>query len=209
MPHFDPTTPTVERKFLGKPFTAPLAFSPGHVLTAPETTWVNSQLISVVGNAFSGDIRRALEARNKIDLAQWVKDGNKAKDYVPTTDAAFLGFDLQAEFDAKFDAYTLGESNRGSGGGANGASPINQLIRSFSVLDIKQRLAAKGFKVGPLYKNPSDKGYKSKWEELVEENIKAKGDQFRAMAEAQAAALADEPADDLLTNLEGDLAAAA
>lgn len=194
MPKFTPETARVERKFSGIDFTVPYVFAEGHPLTKPEAAWLNSNLASVVGNAFSGDIRRGLAALNKAALDAHVKAGGKAKDYKEVTDPKALRWDFQKEFDAKFTDYELGESNRGAGGGS--ASPVDQLIRMFSTVDVKARLAKKGLKVGPLFKAPSnvlgEDGkpiYPSKWEELVQENIKAKGDDFRKQAEEQLAAL--------------------
>lgn len=191
MPKFSTETPMVDRKFSGLDFKVPYVFAEGHALTKPEAAWLNSNLASVVGNAFSGDIRRGLAALNKAKLDEFVKGGGKAKDYKEITDPVALGWDFQKEFTAKFTDYELGESNRGQGGGAAN-DPLSQLIRMFSTVDVKQRLAAKGYKVAPLYKTPSNlknedgsAKYPSKWEELVQENILAKGEQFRAQAQAQ------------------------
>lgn len=213
MPKFTAETPRVERKFSGLDFSVPYVFIEGHPLTKPEAAWLNSNLASVVGNAFSGDIRRGLAALNKANLEAHVKAGGKPKDYKEVTDPKALKWDFQKEFDAKFEDYELGESNRGTGGGT--ASPVDQLVRMFSTVDVKARLAAKGLKVAPLYKAPSNVMdtdgktplYPSKWEELVSENIKAKGDQFRKQAEEQLASLAaNDPAegedDPLLAGIE-------
>lgn len=225
MPEFATDTPRVERKFSGIDFTVPYVFNEGHVLTKPQTAWLNSNLASVIGNAFSGDIRRGLAALNKAALEAHVKGGGKAKEFKPIEDPKALRWDFQKEFDTKFAEYELGESNRGTGGGA--ASPVDQLVRMFSTVDIKSRLAKKGLKVAPLYKASSLIGadgtvypslaamtvakvtpkYPSKWEELVSENIIAKAEQFKAQAEDQLAALAtddDEPEDDLLAGLGDD-----
>lgn len=202
MPKFTTETARVERKFSGIDFTVPYVFAEAHPLTKPEAAWLNSNLASVVGNAFSGDIRRGLVALNKAGLEAHVKAGGKPKDYKEVTDPKALKWNFQSEFDTKFAEYELGESNRGTGGGA--ASPVDQLVRMFSTVDVKARLAKKGLKVAPLYKAPSnmkdDKGealYPSKWEELVSENIKSSdagthptGANFRKQAEEQLANLA-------------------
>jgi hypothetical protein len=205
MPQFTPETPTVARTFVGVPFTVPMPFAEGHTLTGPQAAWLNSNLASVVGNAFSGDIRRGLKAHNDAALAAHKKAGGKEKDFTPAEHPSVLGWDLQDEFNKKFAGYTLGESNRGSGGSASTSDPVAALIRTFSTLDIKARLAAKGYKVGPLYKTPSSmpNTYKSKWEELVGENAKAKETQFRAQAEAQLSAMQDNvnADDDILSGL--------
>lgn len=201
MPKFATDTPRVERKFSGIDFTVPYVFAEAHALTKPEAAWLNSNLASVVGNAFSGDIRRGLAALNKAGLEAHVKGGGKPKDYKEVTDPKALRWDFQKEFDTKFAEYELGESNRGTGGGA--ASPVDQLVRMFSTVDVKARLAKKGLKVAPLYKAPSNimgedgktPKYPSKWEELVSENIITKGDEFRKQAEEQLAALGGDTAD--------------
>lgn len=202
MPKYDTSTPRVERKFSGVDFSVPFVFTEGHALTKPEAAWVNSNLASVVGNAFSGDIRRGLKTLN--DAHRKNLKGADLKAYKEITDPKALGWDMQKEFDTKFAEYEMGESNRGSGGGA-ASDPLSQLVRMFSTVDIKRRLVAKGFKVAPLYKTLSAIGvdgtvyanaeamkaagvepkYPSKWEELVSENILAKGEQFRAQAQAQ------------------------
>lgn len=201
MPKFATDTARVERKFSGIDFTVPYVFAEAHPLTKPEAAWLNSNLASVVGNAFSGDIRRGLAALNKAGLEAHVKAGGKPKDYKEVTDPKALRWDFQKEFDTKFAEYELGESNRGTGGGA--ASPVDQLVRMFSTVDVKARLAKKGLKVAPLYKAPSNimgedgktPKYPSKWEELVSENIITKGDEFRKQAEEQLAALGGDTAD--------------
>lgn len=225
MPKFTNETQRVERTFSGIDFTVPYVFAEGHQLTKPEAAWLNSNLASVVGNAFSGDIRRGLAALNKAGLEAHVKGGGKPKDYKEVTDPKALKWDFQKEFDAKFADYELGESNRGQGGSA--ATPEDQLVRMFSTVDVKARLAAKDLKVAPLYKAPSNIGsdgvkyanpeamkaagvepkYPSKWEELVSENIIAKGEQFRAQAKEQLANLnkgdgAATEDDDLLAGIE-------
>jgi hypothetical protein len=217
MPHFHDQHPRLARKFADHEVSVPAVFAPGHTLSDAESKWMNSQLATVTGNAFAGSIRRALEAENTKRAA-----AHKAKKYEGPMDEtgkkpapatfADLGWNAQEKFNEVFSNYTLGESNRGTGAGTS-KDPIDQLIRTFSVMDIKARLAKKNLTPGPFYKAPSSQPdvYKSKWEELVGENIKAKHDEFKAQAEAQLVQLAgtDTEQDDLIDSLEAPQAEAA
>ena len=207
MPQFDASTPRSTREFAGHKIAAPTPFTEGHPLTANEASWLNTQVGGVVGNAFGGAIRRAVASTTVDRIKAAIPAGKKQDaavaafnksgtlpDGVTAATPADLGWDMQATYDKLFGDYTLGESNRGSGGSST-SDPVEALIRTFSVLDIKARLAAKGLKVAPLYKAPpTNPKYKSKWDEMVEENILASengthknGVNFRAQAEAQLA----------------------
>jgi len=216
MPTINTSNPTLSRKFAGHDIAVPTYFASGQALTDNEAKWANSVLATVTGNAFGGAIRRALET---IDTER--AKAFKAKKYDGPMDEtgkkpapatfADLNWEPQAKFNEVFANYTLGESNRGSGT-SGGADPVSQLIRTFSVMDIKARLAAKKLSPGPFYKAPATvEGYKSKWEELVGENIKAKHDVFKAQAEAQLAQIkgTDTDADPLLDGLTAPAAQAA
>lgn len=175
MPVSTSETPTITRTFAGHEFTVPAPYTEGHVLTAPEASWLNGQVASVVGNAFSGDLRRA-EAAKKGATKTW---------------------DLPAMFAERYASYALGEG-RGSGGGtASGTSALDRTITFLATEDIKSRIAAKGLKVDAFRKTPAqDAQYKSRFVELVAQNIEAKRELFTAQAQAQLDALAASDATD-------------
>lgn len=189
MPTFDPSTPTITRKFAGHEFTVPAPFAEGSVLTGPEAAFLNGQIASVVGNAYSGDIRRAEEAKK----------------------GATKSWDHAAKFAEKYSGYVLGESNRGSGGTGSASSALDRMIRFLSGEDLKARIVRKGLKVAPFYKAAATDttAYKNKWEELMAQNIEAKRDEFTATAEAQIAALAATDAEDDALFADVEVAAAA
>lgn len=198
MPAFDTSTPTITRKFSDLTFSVPAPFAANHALTANEATFLNSTLASVVGNAFSGDIRRAMVAHNAEALKAWTAAGNKAKDFKPDTDPAVLGWDMDAKFAAKFTGYELGVSNRGGDGSASTATPLDRMVKFIATEDLKARLVAKGFKVTDFYKAPAldTETYKSKWDELLAQNIEKNRERFTASAQSQLDAMAAADADD-------------
>jgi hypothetical protein len=183
-------TATFVRKFYDMEFTIPAEFEAGHVLSANEANFINSQKASVVGNQYSGDIRRA--------VAGLVAGGNKK------ATVADLGWDHAARFAEKFADYELGVSNRGSGGTTSGSNPLDRMVSFLASEDLKARIIRKGLKVATFYKAKSADGTQSKWSELLAANIEAKGEEFRAQAEAQLAALeaTDTEADPLLDDVE-------
>jgi len=197
MPTFDTSTPTITRKFADHTFTVPAPFSAGHALSANEATFLNGQVASVVGNQFAGDVRRAVEAHNKANPKSKI-------------DATGLGWDMAARFAEKYADYALGVSNRGGDGTASGHDALTRTVNFLNAEDMKARIIAKGFKVGAFTKAaPSDPQYKSKWAELLAKNLAAKGDEFRATAQAQIDALAgsDSASDDLLDGIDAPASA--
>lgn len=201
MPQFDTSTPTISRKFADHTFTVPAPFAEGHALTANEATFLNGQVASVVGNQFAGDIRRALAAYNKAQREALPK--KEQASYVDTTDVSVLGWDMAARFAAKYAEYELGVSNRGGDGSGSANDALTRTVNFLNAEDMKARIIAKGLKVGAFQKAAaSDPQYKTKWAELLAKNLEAKGDQFRATAQAQIdAAAANAGSDDLLDGI--------
>lgn len=181
MPQFDTSTPRITRKFSDIEFSVPAPFPEGHTLSANEAKFLNSTLASVVGNAYSGDIRRAKEAGKDVSI-----------------------WDHQALFEAKFADYELGVSNRGDGTGT-AASPLDRTIAFLASEDVKARLIAKGFKVGVIQRTKNADGV-SKFAELVAKNIEDNHERFAAQAQAMLDAQPDVASedDDLLAGLDAE-----
>ncbi len=135
MPVFSPDTPTSKLKVLGSIVTVPMPYGVGHALTEGEARFMNRMLASVTGNGMGGDIRRALEAANK-----GLKKGETAKI------AADLFPDLQSSFNARYAAYTPGESSRGGSAKPTG-DPVGSLVHFLATAKIKEAIASKGLKV--------------------------------------------------------------
>lgn len=211
MPAIPTSAPRVERKFAGLTIQAPSVYSAGYVLTAPDAAWVNATLASTIGNYFGGDIRRALTALDTERAAQL-----KAKTYTGPMDdtgkkpapATFadLDWDAQAEFDAKFAAYVLGESNRG-GGGSEPSNPVERLVRLMASEAVKALIVRKGQSVQTWMRTKekdADGNEVSSFTRLVGQYIERNGDALTASAEAQLAAL---PSDDDDIEVEAQAAA--
>lgn len=207
MPTVDPSAPTASRTFAGIPFTVPMPYAEGHALTAGEAAWLNSNLASVIGNAYSGDIRRAVASHNEAAKKAFIASGGKAKDYVEVG-AEALGWDHAAKFAEKYTGYVLGESNRGTAGPTS-TDTVGALARTLAVLELKRKLVKAGHKPGALMKTKNAEGV-SKFNELLEALIARDGDHFRSQAEAQVADMdAGDPADDLFASLGGETETAA
>lgn len=180
MPTISPSHPRHDYKFSGIPIKVPHPFSEGHTLSTGEAHFLNRQLASYVGNGYSGEIRRELA---KIDAANL--EAFKAKTYTgpvvgegkaakpaPATPAD-LTWDHQAEFDAKFDGYVLGESNRGSGETST-KDPVAQFAHTIASSKVKELIKAKGLKVTQFTASSTnnDQGV-SKFGQLVAQYIAA------------------------------------
>lgn len=192
MPAFDKTTPTISRTFSGIDFIVPAPFTEGHSLTVNEAKFFNSTLASVIGNAYSGDVRRA-EASGK-DTSIW---------------------NHQELFNKKFAEYELGVSNRGGEGTGTKSDPLARTIAFLASEDMKAKAAARGIKVGVLQRAKSADGTTSKWAELVASNLERNREAFTEQAKAILANNAPEPGedDDLFAGIteaaEGEVQAAA
>lgn len=183
MPTVDPSAPTATRTFAGMEFTVPMPYTEGHTLTPGEAAWLNSNLASVIGNAYSGDIRRA-EAAKKGSTKSW---------------------DHAAKFAEKYEGYTLGESNRGSGT-PKSTDTVGALARVLATMELKRKLVKAGHKPGVLMKTKNADGV-NKFNELLEALIARDGEHFRSQAEAQVADMdAGDSADDLFASLDDESA---
>lgn len=203
MPHYTAETPTIERKFIDHTFRVPSVFTDGHTLTPNETKWLNSQVASVVANAFSGDVRRAVsaltvnrieaaitgEAKQKAAVAAFTKSGKVPEGVIAAT-VSDLGWDLDAKFAEKFEDYELGVSNRGSG--LSTASPIDSLMRSLATAKVKHILTSRGLKVKEYMDAKEADGTTSVFSGMVRDYIIRFSDDLRANAEAQLADAAGE-----------------
>ncbi len=161
MPAFDNTTPTLSRTFAGIDFTVPAPFTAGHILTDGEAKWVNTQVAGAVGNAYSGDIRRA-EAAKKGSTKDW----NHAE-----------------KFAARYAEYTLGGSTRGSGT-KSATDPIETLARAIASARVKAKIVAKGFTVKAFMDAKMDDG-RSNFLYRVDAELEKFADDIYAQAERQ------------------------
>ena len=166
MPSVDASTPRHAHTAAGATIQVPYVYAEGHVMTAPEILWLNSQLAGVLANALAGDVRRAKDAGKPIDPSEY-----------------------QSRFDAKFAAYELGESNRGGGAGSS-HDPIAEAAQRIATVKVKELAVAKGHKIRDLYAAKDADGV-SKMAQLVSAYIARNDwvmDQARAQVEALAAA---------------------
>ncbi len=204
MPHFTADTPTIERKFIDHTFRVPSVYSTGHILTDLETKWLNSQVASVVANAFSGDVRRAVsaltvnrieaaitsEAKQKAAIATFTKTG-KVPEGVTAASISDLSWDLDAKFAEKFEEYALGVSNRGSG--LTTKDPVETLMRSLATAKVKAILTKRGLKVKEFMDAKSEANPEvSAFTQMVNDYLTRFTDNLRAAAEVQLAADTDE-----------------
>jgi len=140
----------------------------------------------------TGDMRRAVEAWNKANPKNKVKDATELSDFG----------DLQALFNAKYAAYAPGESNRGSGTGTASADPIERMVRTLATEEAKARIIANGYKVRDFVLAKSADGTQSKLAEFVAKLIAKNGDAYHAQAEALRAAQDTSGDDEIFASME-------
>lgn len=158
--------PSATRKFLGGiEFSVPQPYSPGHALTPGEARFLNSQLGTVAGNAFGGDIRRA---------------GGTIPDDVQALFAA--------KFDEVYDRIVNGTARAASTGGTS-SDPVTSLVSFLAKEAIKAKIKRKGLKVKDFMDTKVEVNGEetSKFMALVAQHIEKEGEALRAQAEAQLA----------------------
>lgn len=165
MPSFSPSTPTVSRKFAGVEVGVPEYFTADHALSANEARWANTQLGTVIGNAFGSRVR------NK----KLVDDKGKA---LNPADSASVFLDMFHDYD-----FT---STRGNGKKAT-SDPVAALINFLSKEAIKAKILRKGLKVRDFMsaKVMVDGEETSKFLALAAEYAEVHYDDLFAQAEAQ------------------------
>lgn len=183
MPAFDTSTPTEVHTIQGMDLSVPYLFNEGNELTADEAKWVNTVLAGVVGNAYSGDIRRALATLDKERAEAAVKAG---KPVPKSASIADLKWDHQAKFLDKFAKYELGVSNR-SGAKTSKDPVIGQMTKIASDF-VKDYLRSKKQSVKKFI-DAKNSEHGSEFNRLVADYLAANGDAVRAQAEAKLAAM--------------------
>src|SRR4029077_4198418 len=122
---FTDETPRGTYKEQGLQVEMPSVFAEGHVLTANKAKWMTASVASTVGNAYGGDVRRALETLDKereaaVEAKTYTGPYALNKDGAPTKKpakaaVADLDWDHQAKLLEKFAGYELGAQTRGVG----------------------------------------------------------------------------------------------
>lgn len=202
MPTIPSDAPRIDVKFKDTSFRAPMVFTEGHALTAPEAAWMNRQLIGTIGNMWSGALNRAVSKANSDNLAAF-KAGKYTGPTITNDKGKVIGpqevkhtdFDLstaQADFDETFTNYVLGASNRGSGEGA--LSTLDRFIRNLASEAVKGLLKRNGKNIVTVQKAKDEAG-NSVYAKLVDQYI-AKHPELRDLAQAQLAAIGSEATDD-------------
>lgn len=182
MPTISPSHPRHDYKFSGIPIKVPHPFASGHTLSTGEAHFLNRQLASYVGNGYSGEIRRELKKidderaaafKAKTYTGPLTEPDAKGKQFPAPATPTDLSWDHQAEFDAKFDGYVLGESNRGSGETST-KDPVAQFAHTIASAKVKELIKAKGLKVTQFTASSTnnDQGV-SKFGQLVAQYIAA------------------------------------
>jgi hypothetical protein len=195
----------------------PYTFTEGHALTAPEASFLNRNVAGALINTLGTSIRnklaaldadRAKEFKAKTYTGPTITDEKTGKvSFAPAT-MADLSTDWQAEFDAKFADYAVGETNRGEGTGASN-DPVASEAHHIAGQKVREAIKAKGYKISDFHAAKDENGV-SKFNLAVARFIE-KNDWVMTMAKrnvderAQATASA---ADDLLDDLDAEPAAA-
>jgi len=218
MPTFTDQTPTIARKFVDMSFNVPAPYAEGHALTALEAKWMNGAVLSAVGNAYAGAIRRAVSALtvNRIEAAITSPEKQKkaveaftkrgtVPEGVTAAKASDLNWDHQARFLAAYAEYELGKSNRGSGtGSSTSVNPVESLTRFLAEQAVKAILVSKGLKVGTFIKARSADGSTSKLNELVAQYIERHPElEEQAKAQVEANAVSADEDEDIFAGLDG------
>lgn len=199
IPHFHSDTPRKPQKLFELAITAPHPFAGGHVLSADEAGFINSQVSARVANSYAGKLRKATSDAE----AEWEKGGKKGKK--PTLEATIASIDADAHqsgFDALYADYTLRESVRGTGEEAK--TPLERMIDFLAGERAKANIIAKGHSVAKFQKTKTADGAQSMFKALVVKVKAAYLDDLTAQAEAQLAAASEtgDEADELFDGLE-------
>lgn len=202
MPTIPADAPRGNYKFYDQAVTLPHIFAAGAVLDDNLARFLNQQVATAVGNRFGAKVRRALDELNDTRAAA-AKAGtytgptvdilNKKGEVTGTAPApatvADLGWDAQAEIEVVFTDFEPGVSQRGASGSAGPTGdPVAQEMRRLAGVAVKDLYKAKGIKYQDAVKSVDAEG-KSAYAKHVDAYLAAKGDQLRAIVEAQFAAL--------------------
>ena len=197
MPQFTDETPRAKYKVQGLAVEMPLVFVEGYALGSNEAKWANGALASTVGNAYGGDVRRAVEALNKA-REEAHKAGTytgamdaKGKKPAPATVADLTSedgspWDHQARILDKFANYVLGSQTRGVG-----KSLLDEIAHNLATAWVKNYLKTKGKSI-KLFMDTKNAEHGSEFARLVADYLAKRHDEVYAQAQAQIDA-ANEP----------------
>lgn len=203
MPTIPADAPRGNYKFYDQAVTLPHIITAGYVLSDAEAKYMNQAFATTVGNRYGAKIRKAIEALD-AERATAAKAGtytgptvdvlNKKGEVTGTAPApaaaADLNWDHQAEIDATFADFTPGVSNRGGGGsGTSSADPIASEVRRLAGVAVRDVYKSKGVNYQAMLKATKDDG-RSAYAHHVDQYVALKGDQLKAIVEAQFAAMA-------------------
>jgi hypothetical protein len=175
MPKFDANTPRLNVKVLENTYTLPAVYAAGHVLTEAEAKYMSRQVATSVVNAVPSAIKSQADG--------WV---NKAEDGTITP---LTPEQLQAKLDERFAAYEPGAINRGAVG--EPTDPIERLIHRMAIDFLNARLKAAKRNINEVKATKAEGSDKTVYQTLLEQVLATKSDNFRPLAEAQLAAMAD------------------
>ena len=189
MPHFNETHSRGQYKVQGLHVEMPSVFAEGHVLTANEAKWMNGSVASTIGNAYGGDVRRAVELLDK-ERADAVTAGTYTGPYAlnkegaPTkrpakATVADLTWDHQAKLLEKFAGYELGSQTRGVG-----KSLVDEIAHNIATAWVKNYLKTKGQSI-KKFMDAKNADHGSEFGRLVNDYLTKKHDDIYAQAQAQ------------------------
>lgn len=196
MPAIPPSAPTGNYKFYDQPVTLPHIYTAGQTLDDNLAKFLNQQVATSVGNRFGALVRRELAAKDEANLAAFkagtytgdvVGEGKKAAPRPATV--ADLGMDAQASITAIFTAFEPGVATRG--GTSESLDPIAAEMRRLAGVAVRDLYKAKGFKYPDMLAAKYNNTTQSMYGHHVDQYLAAKGDQLRAIVEAQFAAMKD------------------
>lgn len=198
MPTIPADAPRGNYKFYDQAVTLPHVYNPGQTLDANLAKYLNQAVATSVGNRFGAAVRRGLEAINE-QRAKDFKAGtldaslidNSGKKPVPLpATVTDLGWDFQAKIEEIFADFEPGVSQRGGGTGAASGDPVTTEVRRLAGVAVRDLYKAKGIKYMDMLaaKDPANPDH-SMYAKHVDQYVEAKGDQLRAIVEAQFAAM--------------------
>lgn len=206
MPEFTAEHPREPVEVLSiKGLSLPRVYDPGHILTEDEAKFMNARLISIINNAYSGDLRREME---KMDAERaeahkkgewkgamtdkprnWKEGQAKLRHERPAwatvedvRDDEGKPWSHQERLESKFAAYKVGGLNTRP---ATEKDPLEKTAREIAVRETKDALVAKGQKV-KTWMDTKDEEFGSAFNKLVHVRLNGKHrERIYALAKAQ------------------------
>lgn len=200
MPTIPSDAPRGNYKFYDQPVTLPHVFAPGQTLDANLAKYLNQAVATSVGNRFGALVRKELAeidaertAAFKAGTYTGPMDETGKKPVPAKATAADLDWDHQAKIDEVFASFEPGVSSRAASSGGS-SDPVGKEIRRLASVAVRDLYKAKGVNYQAMLTATKEDG-RSAFAHHVDQYIAAKGDQLRAIAEAQLAAMASAESD--------------